>query len=424
VRFDLLIRGGHVVDPGGGREGNLDIGVTGGRVAALDRDIPADSAFQVIDARGQHVTPGLVDLHTHVFNKLTYWGINPDPVASVSGVTTWNDAGSAGALTLSGFREFIVDRARVRITAFLNISNIGLVGDNHECANLAYLDVDLFRRIADANRDLVRGVKVRIGTPTVGSNGIEPLHRARRAADECELPLMVHIANGPPTIEEVLTLMRPGDILTHCFNGSTMKIVDEGGRLHDFAKRAWDSGVIMDIGHGTGSFSFATAESLSAAGQHPDVISTDLHQLSVNGPAYDLPTCMSKFLFLGMSLRDVVRAATCRPAEILGIEQNVGTLRPGSNADIAIFELHEGRFPLYDISGTMREAPQLLASTLTIRGGRPLSPLAAEPPAPWAEDPVWPEVLRPFTKQQELLRSLGHTPAAMAAAAKLRQTGN
>lgn len=424
MRFDLLIRGGQVIDPGGGREGNLDVAITGGRIAAVDSDIPTEAALQVIDAGGQYVTPGLVDLHTHIFHKLTYWGINPDPVASSSGVTTWNDAGSAGALTLPGLRDFIVERARVRITAFLNISNIGLVGENHECANLAYLDVDLFRRLADRNRDLVHGVKVRIGTPTVGENGLEPLRRARRAAAECELPLMVHVAFGPPEVEDVLALMRPGDILTHCFTGLTMKIVDEQGRLHDFAKRAWDSGVIMDIGHGTGSFSFETAEALMAAGRNPDVISTDLHQLSVNGPAYDLPTCMSKFLYLGMSLRDVVRAATSRPAEILGIERDVSTLRPGSRADIAVFRLHRGHFPLYDISGAMREARELLANTLTIVGGRPLDPVAPEPPAPWAEDPIWPQAQQPFTEQQRTLRELGHTPAAMAAEAERSAAAN
>lgn len=418
MRFDLLIRGGRVVDPGGGHDGKLDIAVTHGRIAALETEIPADAAFHVIDASDQYVTPGLVDLHTHVFHKLSYWGINPDPIASRSGVTTWNDAGSAGALTLAGLREFIIKNARVRITAFLNISNIGLVGDNHECANLAYLDVDLFRRLANRNRDLVRGVKVRIGKPTVGENGLEPLRRARRAAEECELPLMVHVANGPPTIQEVLELMRPGDILTHCFNGSTMKIVDDGGQIHEFARRAWDAGVIMDIGHGTGSFSFGTAEALAASGRNPDVISTDLHQLSVNGPAYDLPTCMSKFLALGMSLRDVVRAATSRPAEILGIERDAGTLRIGSQADIALFRLHRGSFPLYDIWGNVREGRELLANTLTIVGGTPLERLAPEPPAPWAEDPVWPEALRPFTQQQAELRALGHTPAAMAAAAE------
>src|SRR3954469_24591013 len=265
MRFDLLIKGGEVIDPGGGVEGPLNVAVSRDRIAAVDMDIPEESAFRVIDATGQIVTPGLVDLHTHVFHKVTYWGIDPDPVGSASGVTTWNDAGSAGALTLPGLREFVVDRAQVRITAFLNISNIGLVGENYECANLAYLDVDLFRRLAERNRDLVVGVKVRMGTPTVGDNGLEPLRLARRAAEECELPLMVHVAFGPPAIEDVLALMRPGDILTHCFTGLDMKIVDDDGRLYEFARRAWDSGVVMDIGHGTGSFAYSTAEALIEA---------------------------------------------------------------------------------------------------------------------------------------------------------------
>jgi dihydroorotase len=417
VRFDLLIRGGEVVDPGGGREGRLDVAVRRGRIAAVDPDLPAESAYVVLDASGQLVTPGLVDLHTHVFHKVTYWGIDPDPVASRTGVTTWNDAGSAGAITLEGLREFVVRPAQARITAFLNISHIGLVADNHECATLEFLDVDLFRRIVDRNRDFVRGVKVRMGTPTVGDNGLEPLRRARRAADECDLPLMVHIAFGPPGIEDVLALMRPGDILTHCFTGLTMKIVDDEGRLYDFARQAWDSGVVMDIGHGTGSFSFETADALVAQGRLPDVISTDLHQLSVNGPAFDLPTCMSKFLHLGMHLRDVVRATTVRPAEVLGLDGGLGTLRPGSVADIALFRLLHGRFPLYDISGAVRESERLLVNTATIVGGRIFEPRPVDRPAPWAESPVWPVAQQPFTDKQAAVRELGHTPDAMRAAA-------
>ena len=159
----------------------------------------------MIDAGGQIVTPGLVDLHTHVFHEVTYWGIDPDPVAARTGVTTWNDAGSVGAMTLPGFRDFVVGPAQVGITAFLNISSIGLVGDDYECANPHYLDVDLFRRLVEHNSDLVLGVKVRMGNlvPFDG-DALEPLRRARRAADECELPLMMHISFGPPAIEEVL----------------------------------------------------------------------------------------------------------------------------------------------------------------------------------------------------------------------------
>ena len=310
MRFDLLIRGGEVVDPGGGKEGRLDVAIERDRIAAVDKDISPESAFHVVDAGGQIVTPGLVDLHTHVFHKITYWGIDPDPVASRTGVTTWNDAGSAGALTLPGLRDFVVRPAQVGITAFLNISSIGLVCDDYECANSHYLDVELFRRLADRNRDLVRGVKVRMGNvPTFEGDALEPLRRARRAADECELPLMVHIAFGPPAVEEVLPFLKPNDVLTHCFTGLPMRIVDAEGRLLDTAKRAWDSGVVMDIGHGTGSFSFETAEAVTAAGHKPDVISTDLHQLSINGPAFDLPTTLSKFIHLGMSLREVGRGS-------------------------------------------------------------------------------------------------------------------
>jgi dihydroorotase len=418
MRFDLLIRGGDVVDPGGGHEGRLDVAVTRGRIAAVDRNIPEDAAFRVIDASGHIVTPGLVDLHTHVFHKVTYWGIDPDPVASTSGVTTWIDAGSAGALTLPGLREFVVAPSRAGIKAFLNISNIGLVGENYECANAAYLDVDLFRRLADLNRDLVVGAKVRMGTPTVGDNGLEPLRLARRAAEECELPMMVHVAFGPPEIEEILALMRPGDILTHCFTGLTMKIVDDDGRLYDFAGRAWDSGVVMDIGHGTGSFAYSTAEPLMAAGRRPDVISTDLHQLSINGPAYDMPTTLSKFLHLGMSLPEVIRASTVRPAEVIGIQDEVGSLRPGVQGDVALFRLLDGTFPLYDIWGEVREARQLLVNTLTIVGGRELERLPPQAPAPWAAHPIWPPAQIPFTERQQALRDRGHTPEAMRAAAE------
>jgi dihydroorotase len=422
TRFDLLIRGGDVVDPGGGHEGRLDVAIADERIAAVERDIPTESAAEVIDATGRLVTPGLVDLHTHVFHKVTYWGVDPDPVASASGVTTWNDAGSAGALTLPGLREFVVDRSRARIVGFLNISNIGLVGENHECANLAYLDVDLFRRLADANRDLVRGVKVRMGSPTVGSNGLEPLRLARRAAEECDLPLMVHVAFGPPAVDEVLALMRPGDILTHCFTGLDMKLVDDEGRLLESARRAWDAGVVMDIGHGTGSFAYATAEPLLAAGRVPDVISTDLHQLSIKGPAFDLPTCMSKFLHLGMPLRDVLRATTSRPAELLGLDAEVGTLRPGSVADVALFRLLPGRFPLYDIWGELREAEQLLVNELTLVGGERLEPLPPQPPAPWAEEPIWPELQKEFSDRLQEMRDRGHTPAALRAAAEAAET--
>ncbi|HEX2186171.1 MAG TPA: amidohydrolase/deacetylase family metallohydrolase, partial [Chloroflexota bacterium] len=407
MRFDLLIKGGEVVDPGAGYSGRLDVAITRDRIAAVDRDIPAESAFTVVDAGGQLVTPGLVDLHTHCFPHATYWGIDPNTVAPSTGVTTWVDAGSAGAMNLLGFREYVVKRAEVRVHSLLNISQIGLTGPNHELAVLELCDVEQFERLANLNRDLVLGVKARMGTPTVGPHGVEPLRRALAAAERCAFPLMVHIGAAPPAIAEVLALLRPGDLLTHAFTGHTMRLVDEHGQPWDFVRAALDSGVLLDVGHGAGGFAWASAEAMLGAGYPPAVISTDVHQLSIMGPMFDLPTCMSKFLALGMSLPDVVRAATSRPAEILGLRGEVGTLAPGAAADVALFTLYQGRFPFYDTRRQRRDGDRLLRNTLTIAGGRPLQPRPPDPPAPWIE---------PSAFQRQLVE-LGHTPQAMAAQA-------
>ncbi len=403
MHFDLLIKNGTVVDPGAGYEGALDVAITRNRIAAVDRDIPADSARRVIDASGQYVTPGLVDLHTHVYHSVTCWGIHADPVAARSGVTTWLDVGSAGAYNLLGFREFIAKPADARIYALLNISSIGLTAPTWELANLGYCDVDLCCQLIDQHRDLVFGLKARIDTNTTGDNGIEPLRRAREAADRCELPLMAHIGNGPPTVDEVFALLRPGDVLTHCFTGNDMRIIDDSGHLLEVARRAWDSGVTMDIGHGAGSFSFETAEALIDAGHPPDVISSDIHQFSIGGPLFDLPTCMSKFLALGMSFADVVEAATSRPAAVMGLQNEVGTLKPGALADVALFHLEEGNFPFYDVRMNRRDGSQLMRNTLTIVNGRAMARLADPPLAPWT----------PTTEAQRFLAEQGHTPETM-----------
>jgi dihydroorotase len=403
MHFDLLIKGGTLIDPAQNRNGLYDIAIKRNRVAAVDRDIPAKSAARVIDAAGQIVTPGLVDLHTHVYYGATFWGIQADPVAARSGVTTWLDVGSAGAFNVIGFRDYVIHPAKSRIYALLNISSIGLTAMTYELANLNYCDVDACCKLIDANRDFVLGVKARIDSNTVGANGLEPLRRARQAAERCGMPMMVHIGSGPPAIKDVLAELRSGDILTHCFTGHNMRLVDDQGQLLADARRAWDSGVIMDIGHGAGSFSFETAEVMAAQGLRPDVISTDIHQMSVHGPLFDMPTCMSKFLALGMPLEDVVRASTARPAEAMGLQDEVGTLKPGAYGDAALFKLCEGDYTFYDVFMNARTGKQLLCNTLTVLNGQPMARVPDGPTMPWIE----------LTEGQQALVQRGHTPGAM-----------
>lgn len=402
--FDLLLKGGEIVDPGGPLQGLFDLAITGNRIVLVDRNIPAASAKRTIDATGQIVTPGLVDLHTHAYHSATFWGVYADPVAARSGVTTWLDVGSAGAYNFSGFREWVVKPAAVRLYSLLNISSIGLTAPTWELSNLNYCDVDLCTKIIEQNIDLVVGVKVRVDNLTTSGTGIEPLRRAREAAERVRLPMMVHIGSGPPTLSEVVDHMRPGDILTHCFTGHDMRIIDGNGRILDVVKHAWESGIVMDIGHGAGSFSFITAQAMVDSGYLPDVISSDIHQMSIHGPLFQLPACLSKFLALGVSLADVIRAATVRPAQVMGMADRIGTLRVGTFADVALFKLLQGNFPFYDVHMNRRDGTQLLHNTLTIVNGRELVRQPDGLTAPWIE----------LTEDQRNLIAWGHTPEMLS----------
>jgi dihydroorotase len=401
--FDLLIKNGTVVDPGAGLEGALDVAISRDRIAAVDRDIPGGSAREVIDASGLFITPGLVDLHTHAFFSGSYWGIDPDPIMARSGATTWLDVGSAGAYNWLAFRNFIIQKAQTRIYGLLNISSIGLTAPNWELANPNYCDVDMCCKMIHLHHDILLGVKARVDAGTTGNAGLTGLQRAREAADRLRVPLMVHIAAGPPELEDILGHLKPGDILTHCCTGRSNRLITNSGALRDVARRARDAGVIMDVGHGAGSFAWESAERMLADGFAPDVISSDIHQLAALGPCFDLPTCLSKFMALGMSLPEVVLRATAKPAGVMGLAGEIGTLKPGAKADVALFKLCEGSFPLYDIFMNRREGKQLLVNTLTILNGRPMPRLPEPPPMPWIEP----------DDDQRALQERGHVPHVM-----------
>ena len=360
MTWDLLFTGGSP----------SDVAVAGGRIAAVGPSLPG-TARTVLDISGRLITPGLIDLHTHVGPG--YWGIAPDPVAWYTGVTTWVDAGSAGAYTLDGLRRVAASSA-VRIPALLNISAIGLAGRTGECRDLANCDVALAIDTIQAHRDLLHGVKVRVDPETVGDNGVEPLRRAIAAASACDVPVMVHIAGGPPGLDEVLDLLRPGDIVTHCASG---KARPRGPSV----RAAVDRGVLLDIGHGAGGFSFDVLSRQLDAGLRPYTISTDLHARSVFGPVFDLPTTMAKLLAVGLSVDEVLAAVTTHPARALGLPG--GSLTVGAPADLAVFAVRQEELEVVDAHRSVRRSPVRLVNEATYVAGRLMPPALPSPPAPW-----------------------------------------
>ena len=307
-----------MLDPVTGRSERLDVGLAGGRVARVAPGIPSHLGAEVVDAHGAFVVPGLIDLHTHIFSPGTFWGVDPRTVAWRSGVTGWVDAGSAGVYNLSALRRLCNSFSPLHTRAFLNISMIGLVAETGEARRDDLCDVSMAAAAIQENRDFVVGVKCRLDRSAAGEMGVVPLRRAIETAGASGLPVMAHVGTGPPDIDEVLDLLRPGDLVTHCTTGQSMALIGHTGRLRESAVRARERGVLFDVGHGAGGFSFTVAEAMLASGLVPDVISSDLHQRSILGPCFDLPTCMSKFLALGLSLGEVVRAATVNPARAIG----------------------------------------------------------------------------------------------------------
>jgi dihydroorotase len=371
MRFDLLLTGGHVIDPAAGVDGRRDVAFASGRVAAVDVAIPRASAREVVDVSGAFVAPGLVDLHAHAFIGGHDLGVETDAVCASTGVTTLCDAGSAGAANFAGLREFVIARAETRVLAFVHVAAIGLthlaVGEH---CYLDYTDPDLAAGVARDHRDVALGIKVRIQTEVVAHHGLEPLRRGLRAAEAAGVPVIVHVNNPPVEYGEVLGLLRPGDIVSHFLHGRGSGILDAQGRIKAAVLEARRRGVVFDVAHGRNHVNFAVARQALAQGFPPDTISSDLTRPGRAGVVRDLPTTLSKFLSLGMPLADVVRAATATPARAIGRGGELGTLAPGAAGDAAVFLLEEGRYPYQDADGHVMEGAKRWTPRLTVRAGR------------------------------------------------------
>lgn len=371
--LDLIIKGGRIIDPANGRDDVADIAFAGGVVTAVGSGMPL-RAEQTIEAQGLLVVPGLIDLHTHVYWGGTSLGVDAALVAERSGTTTFVDAGSAGPGNFHGFRRHVIEPSPFRILPFLNVSFPGIFAFSAavmvgEAADLRLLDPRECVRVIEANRDLIVGVKVRVGRTAGGTSGAAPLDLAIEVAEEVGLPVMAHLDHPPPSRLEVLSRLRRGDIITHCFRPFPNAPVRGDGLVREEVLEARRRGVIFDIGHGGGSFGFRTAELMLEAGFPPDVISSDVHAMSINGPAFDQLVTMSKFLALGVELGPVIRAGTAAPAAALGRE-DLGQLTVGAVGDAAILEMVEGDFDFRDVLGESRHGRQRLVLRGLVVGGR------------------------------------------------------
>lgn len=368
--FDLLIRNGEVRDPGRGFRARADVGIREGRIAAIGPSLPAANARDVVDARGLYVTPGLVDLHTHVyFGGGSVPGIDADPVAARSGVTTWVDAGSFAYDNVAGFRRYIVDRSQVRVYGFVYLypANRDPQADAVKYVRAAMRPT---AEAVKANREMLLGVKVQIGANMNGRFSPEFLKIARELCDEHKLKLMVHVSDAPPEVPQIMEQMRAGDIITHSYTGHGTSLAEAAGKLKAGVAEARGRGVVFDLGHGLGSFNFAEARKCLDAGFPVDTISSDIYQRNIEGPVYDMPTTMSKLLYLGMSFDEVLARSTARPAKVIDRVEGMGTLQVGGPADVALLTIEDGQFQLVDSQRNAVTAKQRIACRLTICKGR------------------------------------------------------
>jgi dihydroorotase len=372
--LDLLLVGGRVLDPAQALDATLDVGFESGRVRVMAPDVSPDNARLVVDARGRIVTPGLIDLHTHVYWGGTSLGVDADALAVPSGTAVFVDAGSAGAGNFLGFRRHVIERSQAPILAYLNISFAGIfafsrsvmIGEN---SDIRMCDAREAVAVAREHLDVLVGVKVRVGRSAGGASGIAPLDIAMEAADRLGLPVMAHIDYPPPSRQEVISRLREGDVLTHCFRPFPNDPLDGRRNVRAEIAAARKRGVWFDVGHGMGSLDFEVARGMLAEGFCPDCISSDVHALCIDGPAYDLLVTLSKFLCLGMSLEQVIEAATAAPAKALG-RTGLGTLAEGGIGHASILEVEEGSFEYVDVQGQRLVGDRRLVCRGLVTDGR------------------------------------------------------
>ncbi len=376
MTYDLVIKNGTVIDPAQGIHDKKDIAIAGGKIVAVHEYVSDGDTHDLIEADGLLVTPGLVDLHVHVWWGVAHLAIEADPACVHRGVTTAIDAGSSGSNTIAGFHRYIIDRVNTRVLAFLHISGMGqLDNDIGELEDIRWARVEKAVEAAKLHSNVIVGIKVRLTEAIVGNNDLVALDRALEAGQELDKPVMIHIGDSVNDFDKFLEKLRPGDIVTHAFTGNPHGILDNNNEVIDAAWDAMQRGIIFDVGHGAGSFSFPVAEACLEQGLGPGTVSSDVHRYNIRGPVFDLMTTLSKYIHLGYSVDDALELGTSKPASAVGIQDHIGTLKIGADADIAIIQHREGAVTFTDAPGNERIGDQLLVPVETLRKGQRFNPV-------------------------------------------------
>jgi dihydroorotase len=370
--FDLLLTGGTVLNPASGMRQESDVGITNGRVAAIQLRLPRENARKILDVRDCYVTPGLIDFHVHSFWGVNPYGFNADSLCLASGVTTAIDAGSAGPVNFLGFKKFVHEPSKTRMLAFVALAQHGVLNDPGELQDLRFADPEAAAGSVAESPKVGVGIKIRLHKKGVGDNGREALRLAIQAGDASRSPVMVHVGDTGISMEEIVETLRGGDVVTHCYTPQKPSIVDASGHLLAAVRKAQERGVIFDVGHAGGHFDFNLVRRAMGDGLLPNVISSDLHG-RLKQPGFgvvgDLPTVLTKFLVLGLNLDQIIAMCTINPARVIGWQDRLGSLEVGRDADVAVLQIVNEATKLRDSVGGEMTTDQRIAARWTIRQG-------------------------------------------------------
>lgn len=387
--YDLIVKGGTVVDPSQNIHGPSDVAVEGGKIARVAPDIPSDEAKRVVEVKGKVVIPGLIDLHTHIYAGVNANGVDPDIGGVRAGVTTMVDAGSAGCDTFGGFPQHIVPNTSTEVICFLHICRTGLA-TTPDIFSPSSIDLDKTVEVISENRDIISGVKARMVSPALEIMGMEMPSMAKKAAKEAGVRLMVHIGDtekryDPNVIRKLLPIMEQGDIVTHYFTANPGGVLDTDGNLVPEAKEAHDRGVWLDTAHGRMNFSFDVGERVLDQGVSPHCISTDLTVPGRQRTVHSMTEMMTRFLAMGFTFDQVVTMSTENPAKAVGVEDRLGTLQVGQQADISVLDVQDGNWLVYDVLGDSRKSDKAVMPVLSVKKGEVFE--AGWGPRPWGWEP-------------------------------------